>query len=207
MSVASPAHPPRARRVRLLIVGVGGQGILTLAQVLGDAAVAQELPVVISQLHGLSQRGGSVEASVVLGPGLSSFVETGSADVVLALEPLEALRARPRMSEATRVIVSVGPIVPHVLSQSGRSYPDVDGILADLRAVAGQVIAVDGPALLAAHGETRALNALMLGALAEAAALPLSAEAVWAAVERRTSSKYIEANRRAFELGREAAKS
>jgi indolepyruvate ferredoxin oxidoreductase beta subunit len=111
------------------------------------------------------------------------------------------------MSERTRVIVNRGRVVPFTLAQKGLEYPDVDGVLAEVRAVASDVVAVDGEGLAQAAGDRRALNAVMLGALAGLEVLPFDGDVVWQAVARRLASRPLEVNRRAFELGREAVSS
>lgn len=186
-------------RLRLLIVGVGGQGVLTAARILGEAALAEGVPVVVGQLHGMSQRGGSVESTVLFGPWRSSLFGGGSVDVLLALEPLEALRALPRISKHTRVVVSVGTITPFLLTQTGQPYPGVDGILAKLRNSAGTLLAVDGPAIAESAGSARSLNAAMLGALAALDVIPVTREAIERAIERVNPNHA--AGRRAFSLG------
>jgi indolepyruvate ferredoxin oxidoreductase beta subunit len=192
-------------RCRLLIVGVGGQGVLTAAGILGEAALLSGVEVAVGQLHGMSQRGGSVQATVVLGGG-SSFVEAGQADVVLGFEPLEALRALRSMSARTLVIVSLERVVPFTLAQQGRSYPDLARVLADLEAASGEVVAVDVPALVDGPGarvDRRSLNVALLGVLASRATLPFGGDAIWRAIETRSPPRHLEANRRAFALGRE----
>jgi len=191
---------------RLLLAGVGGQGILTIARAIGDAALTAGREVVVGQLHGMAQRGGSVEATVLIGLGRSSFIADGAADAVLALEPLEALRALPKMSAATTVVVNLGRVVPYTLAQQGREYPDLDRILAEIRAVAPELITVDGSALAQAAGVARSLNIVMLGALAGLEILPLAGDALWEAVARRLPAGHLETNRRAFAGGREAVK-
>lgn len=194
----------RSSRFKLLLVGVGGQGVLTAARFLGEAALASDREVVLGQLHGMSQRGGSVESTVLIGPGESSFIGPGQADAVLALEPLEALRARSRMSSRTRVVVNTGKVVPFTLAQQGRDYPDLEGILEDIRAVTSHVTTVDGPAVVTEVGNPRVLNITMLGALAALDLLPLPEGALLATVEKLSPSPYLVPNRRAFELGMEA---
>lgn len=189
-------------RFRLLVVGVGGQGVISAARLLGEASLAAGQPVVLGQLHGMSQRGGSVESTVVFGPGNSSFIGPGAADVLLALEPIEALRAIPRVSRRTRALVNTGKIPPFLLAQKGLPYPDLDGMLAALRNAAGEVITIDGRALADAAGSARALNLVMLGALASMRVLPLDPEAIEKAIER--TSPGGDAGRRAFMLGRKA---
>ena len=192
-------------RFRLLVVGVGGQGVLSAARLLGEAALREGKQVVVGQLHGMAQRGGSVESTVLFGPGSSSFIGPGEADALLALEPLEALRTLPRLSEDTRVVVSLGKIPPFTLAQTGQPYPDLDGIVAALREVAGEVVTVDAPALADAAGSARALNMVMLGALSDLGILPLAPGAIESAIEERSSDGA--AGHRAFVLGRKAVAS
>jgi len=199
--VSPPAAGPRPERCRILLVGVGGQGVLTAAGILGEAALLAGVPVSVGQLHGMSQRGGSVQATVVLGGG-SSFIEAGEADVVLAFEPLEALRAKATMSRRTLLVVSLERVVPFTLAQQGREYPPLEDVLAELRAAAGEVVPVDA-AELAERAGRRSLNVALLGVLGSRASLPFDAELVWRAVETRSPPRALEANRRAFALGRE----
>jgi len=189
-----------------LLVGVGGQGVLTAAQILGAAVQAAGLPAVVGQLHGMSQRGGSIECTVKVGPGESSVIGDGEADVVLAFEPLEALRALPRMSARTRVLVSQATIVPFELIRTGETYPPVPLIVEQLRAVAGEVTVLDAAAVVGRTGADRTLNVVMLGAAAGLGMLPVGAERVLAAVLERTAPKFRDANRTAFELGRKAVR-
>jgi|TARA_B100000315_G_scaffold206880_1_gene201477 indolepyruvate ferredoxin oxidoreductase beta subunit len=187
-------------RLAVLIVGVGGQGVLTAGRILGDAAHATGLPVVEGQLHGMSQRGGSVECSVLIGPGESSFLRV--ADVVVGFEPLEALRAIPKIGPQTRVLLNTGRIVPDELTRAGRPYPPLDSILSDLRAVAGGLHVVDGHAVAKRVGMTRALNIVLLGALEALELLPFGQAALWQAVAGRCRPEFLQANREAFDLGR-----
>lgn len=193
-------------RFRLLVVGVGGQGVLHAARLLGEAALAQGQEVVVGQLHGMSQRGGSVESTVLIGPGRGSFIGPGQAHALLALEPLEALRALPRLGARTRAVVSLGRIAPFTLAQRGEPYPDLDWILAALRAAAGEVVTLDGPALAQAAGSAQALNLVMLGALAGIGVLPFEPEAVLRAIEA-SSRGGDDTGRRAFGLGGRAVAS
>jgi len=193
-------------RLRILLVGVGGQGVLTAARVLGDAALAAGLEPMVGQLHGMAQRGGSVEAAVVLGAGVSAFIGEGAADVLLGFEPLEALRALPRLNADTRALVNRGAVTPFPLSMRGEAYPAVEGLLDQLRAVAPRTVALDGSALLQhAVGHTRSLNMLMLGALAARELVPLTRAQLWQSVERRTPPRLLAFNQQAFELGEQAA--
>ena len=197
---------PGGERLRILFVGVGGQGVLTAARVLGEAALACGRDVVVGQLHGMAQRGGSVEGFVLIGPGRSAFVGPGDADVVAGFEPLETLRARPRMSPRTAVLINRGGIVPPAMTRQGLEYPDFDGILAGIREVAAEIHVVDGPAAVLEAGLDRALNTAMLGALSAVGVLPFDGRAVWDAIEARCPPGQLEANRRAFRSGGESVR-
>ncbi len=196
--------PGRSQRLSILLVGVGGQGVLTAAKVLGDAAHSAGLHVTVGQLHGMAQRGGSVECSVIIGPGEGTHLPI--ADIVVGFEQLEVLRARGRMGHNTRVLVNQARIVPFALNQQGRSYPPLDEVVAELRQATQRVVVVDGPAAVAEIGVARALNVFVLAALSELGGLPVDAETLWAAIARRCGERFEAPNRRAFELGIEAVR-
>lgn len=198
---AAPGFDPATRRVKLLIVGVGGQGILTAAKILGAAAHGAGLPVVVGQLHGMTQRGGTVECPVLFGDGDSSFITGGPADAVAAFEPLEALRALPAIGPHTRVLLNLGTIVPFEVTRARIPYPRVDEIVAKIRTVTAHLVTVDGPGLLKPLGVPRTLNVMMLGALCGLGLLPFDTEALRSAVERCSPPKFREANERALQVG------
>jgi len=193
-----------ADRKLVLFVGVGGQGVITAAEIVGTALHEAGLPVVVGQLHGMSQRGGSVEASVLLGPGSSSLATGALADVLIALEPLEALRALPRVGRHTAVLLSDGGIVPYALVRAAQPYPALPEVLGAVRKAGGSARLVHGPALADRAGAARTLNIVMLGALAGLGALPIPPEALWRAVAERCRPRFLDANHRAFDSGREA---
>lgn len=186
----------------MLLVGVGGQGVLTAARILGDAAHAAGRGVVVGQLHGMSQRGGSVECPVLFGPGRSSYLSR--ADFVIGFEALEALRAVPRMGQETRVLFNPGRFVSPLLVRLRRQVPAPEEILGEIRGASREVVVVDGPAAMKRTGEGRTLNVFILGALAGLGWLPFDEGTLWDAVARRARPRYLEANRDAFALGLES---
>jgi indolepyruvate ferredoxin oxidoreductase, beta subunit len=188
---------------RILVVGVGGQGVLVATKVLGNAARNAGLVVHVGQIHGMSQRGGSVESTVVIGNDRTSFVGPAGADVVLGFEPLETLRALRRMSPDTRVAMSTRAVPLPAMSGQGEAYPDVDDIVSRIRSVAREVIALDAAALASRAGEARCLNVVMLGVTQGLALLPLEDRALASAVDQQSPPQFLDSNRRAFELGRE----
>ncbi len=187
--------------LRILIVGVGGQGVLSAARHIGQADLDHGLEARIGQIHGLSQRGGSVESTVVLGPGSTGFVSMGQADVLLALEPLEALRALARVHGETLALVNRATVIPFSQTLAGASYPPVDGLLGGLAGVAGRVYGLDATALASETGSPRSLNAAMLGTLCGLDCLPLAAAALRQSLAGAGRPAFHPMNLAAFDAG------
>jgi indolepyruvate ferredoxin oxidoreductase, beta subunit len=185
---------------RILAVGVGGQGVLTVTRLLGEAAMAAGMDVRVGQLHGMSQRGGSVQSTCIVGAGQSSFVGTAQATALVAMEPLEALRAQAQLSPQTLAVVNRGAIP--LVSQQQAPYPDVDGLFARLRERVPGLIEVDGPNLAQRAGGMQTLNMVMLGALTGIGALPFDEAWLRAAIEG-LSGRARDQNLTAFDLGKE----
>ncbi len=190
-------------RYQVLLVGVGGQGVLTAAKVLAAAAQAAEIPAVVGQLHGMSQRGGAVECSVIFGASESSFV-AGVADVVAAFEPLEAVRALPKIGAKTHVVINAGPIRSHGMVHGNTPYPTREEVIEMVTASAAKVLIIDGPAITEQVGTPRTLNVTMIGALLGLNLLPMEEPALLAGVEATCAPRFLESNEQALKLGREA---
>ena len=183
--------------LNIVIVGVGGQGTLLASRVMGHIAQSQGFDVKVSEVHGMSQRGGSVITYVRLGEKVhSALVEQGGADYVLAFEELEALRARPYLSPTGTMIVNTQNILPLPVIIRQAVYPE--GIIETLQAQAS-VVAIDALPLARAVGNARAVNTVLLGALAKRLTF---GEQVWQeALEACVPKRFIEANRAAFQAG------
>jgi indolepyruvate ferredoxin oxidoreductase, beta subunit len=198
---------PDVSALQVLLVGVGGQGVLTAAQVLAAAAHASGHGVLVGQLHGMSQRGGSVECTVRLGDVHTSQIIGPSVDVVVGFELLETERALPNIGPETVVVTHTGRIVPSTVTLGDARYPDLAEIGGELRARARRVVTLDAAELARQAGAQRSLNAVMLGALAGLSVLPFPAEAIQRALEARCAKDFLVPNRRAFELGLGTARS
>lgn len=187
--------------LEVLVVGVGGQGVLTAAQVLASAAHRAGRQVSVGQLHGMSQRGGTVECTVRFGAVHTSYLVDRAADVVLGFELLETLRAAHWIDSHTEVVTGLSRILPHGVVAGSASYPDSAEIVRELARRAARVVTLDAAALARQAGSARAVNAAMLGALAGVGVIPLAPELVLDALCERCSLEFAAANRRAFELG------
>jgi indolepyruvate ferredoxin oxidoreductase beta subunit len=202
----------RPRGPRILIAGTGGQGVLLAARLLTDFFVRQGHRVVSGQLHGMAQRGGSVQSTVVVDGGTSPALRQGGADCVVGFEPVETARALPFMSPATVVFMNTAPVVPYVLSQQfvlGRedaAYPAVADLAASIREVTPHLTAFDATRLAGEAGSVKTLNMVMLGCLVGSGRLPVTPEAFEATVLKTAPARLAALNRRAFLTGVEVGR-
>jgi indolepyruvate ferredoxin oxidoreductase, beta subunit len=181
----------------LVLGGVGGQGVLSIAWVIDQAAHAAGLQVKQSEVHGMAQRGGAVSACVRLSdqPVASDLIAAGSAAVVAAVEPLEALRYTPLLHTEGTVVTDVTPLV------NIDHYPDLETMLAVLFSLP-KLVAVDATRLAHAAGTVKAQNTVVLGATAPLLPLPLDAlEAQLQALFEPKGERIVQANLRAFRKG------
>ncbi|OGQ18466.1 MAG: hypothetical protein A2138_04570 [Deltaproteobacteria bacterium RBG_16_71_12] len=156
----------RVAELQVLFCGVGGQGVLRAAELFGRALFAVGKRVNIGQLHGMSQRGGSVSSFVLVGTAEAALLD-GAADLVVALEPLEAARAADSLGRRTTVLVNTHPVVPYERTRLGQGYPVQDELLGRVAARAGRVLVADLSGALAPLGLSRAVGVAMLGALSQ----------------------------------------
>jgi len=189
--------------VDVLVCGVGGQGILLLAEVLGTAALKSGLDARVSEIHGMAQRGGSVICHVRAGPGpvYAPTITDGSADVLLALEPAEALRALRFVGKETLALVSTRTIRPTLVSLGLASYPGLEEAQEALKEACARVIFIDALGLAEEAGSPLAQNMVMAGALHATGRFPAGREAMLEAIEELVPRRYVDINMRAFELG------
>lgn len=188
--------------LRIFFTGVGGQGNVLASRILGEAALLDGVPVVLGEIHGMSQRGGVVESTAVLGGAKSPVIADGAADIIVAFEPLEALRALRKANAQSTVIVSLAPVPPSSASVAACPPPDRASVPALLSARVARVIAFDARAVAMRAGNPLGVNMVMLGALSESCDLPVRAASLRAAIERGTKAAYLEKNLACFEAGR-----
>jgi indolepyruvate ferredoxin oxidoreductase, beta subunit len=191
---------------RVVFVGVGGQGNLLASRLLGEASLSAKIPVVVSEIHGMAQRGGIVESAVLMGDATSPIVSEGEADVLLGFEPIETLRALPKCNKESVVITNTHPVPPFTVSVGQGTYPPVDEILALIQSKAKKVIALDGTALATEAGNPLSLNMVMLGALIGSGTIPITADEMKKAIAASTKKAFVDSNMKAFDLGFESAK-
>ena len=184
----------------IMIVGVGGQGTLLASRLIGNALISTGCDVKLSEVHGMSQRGGSVVTYVKYGDKVHSpLIVLGEADYILSFEALEAGRFLPYLKKGGTIITNTPHILPMPVITGQMAYPET--VLEDLKAKA-HVIAVDALALANEAGSPKAVNVVLTGVLSKAMDLP---EAVWqTSLEATVPPKFLELNKKAFKLGRES---
>jgi len=192
--------------MRIFFTGVGGQGTLLATRLVGEAALLEGLAVTMSEIHGMAQRGGVVESSVVIGNSSSPTIADGEADVLMAFEPLEALRALPKCHARSWVISSTVPIIPFTVATGKSAYPSLEYIYDLVEAKVERLICVDALQLARQAGSELTANMVMLGTLAGTERLPI-AEANWrAALKERLPGRFLDMNEKAFALGYELSR-
>jgi indolepyruvate ferredoxin oxidoreductase beta subunit len=190
---------------RLIIVAVGGQGNLLASKVLGEAALLADIPVRMSEIHGMAQRGGVVESAVVFGDAESTIISDGEADVLLGFEPSETLRALNKCNADTVVITNTAPLPPFTVAIGKGTYPDIQDLQELIRNKTARLIAFDAQALAKQAGNIMSLNMVLLGSLIQTGIMPVSADNVKEAIRTSTKKAFVDINIKAFELGFEAA--
>jgi indolepyruvate ferredoxin oxidoreductase beta subunit len=191
--------------VNFVLVGVGGQGTLLASNILADVGLAAGLDVKKSEVHGMSQRGGSVVSHVRWHPEAvhSPLVGLGEADVLLAFEKLEALRFVEFLKGGGTAIVNEMEIVPITVSAGGGHYPPDAALDTALAAVGVREVRVQGERLAQQAGNVKAANVVLLGAISRLLDLP--EDLWWRCLEQRVPKKFLDLNRTAFAAGRAAA--
>ena len=168
---------------QIMIVGVGGQGTLLASRILGNAVTDAGYDVKVSEVHGMSQRGGSVVTYVKYGDAVySPIVDRGTADLILAFEPLEAYRALPYLKQGGKMIANTQQIDPMPVIIGAMAYPE----------------------LAVQAGSQKCVNVVLIGVMAKSTEIPYEK---WLETIRNTvPAKFLDMNLKAFELGYQAAK-
>ncbi len=189
----------KKQKFDLLITGVGGQGAILASDIIGKAAVAAGLPIRAAETHGMAQRGGSVVNHIRIGEDFGSMIPNKGADLMLALEPMEAVRYLDFLKDGGIVIVNTQPVLPITVTSGLAKYPDVQEIL-DVLSEKYIVKAFNADELAYEAGSRLAMNVAMVGAVS--GYLPIPKDTLLENVKALVPQKTIEVNIRAFEMGR-----
>jgi len=187
----------------IYICGVGGQGIIKTSVIIGEAAMNQGLNVVMSEIHGMSQRGGSVSTELKIGDFNSSIIPEGNADMLLSFEPIETIRGLNKVNKDSKIVYNTHPIVP---SSTNVAYPSVDSITNSLKENFNHVLPIDATKLALEAGNILSLNMVLLGAVTADDKFPLSKDTVIDAMKKNLHEKFHDLNLKAIESGYKSIK-
>ena len=185
----------------IMIVGVGGQGTLLASRILGKTLINAGYDVKVSEVHGMSQRGGSVVTYVCYGDRVASpVIDRGEADFIVSFELLEAARWLAFLKPGGQIVTSTQQIDPMPVITGAAVYPE--NLVEKMRAAGAKVDALDCLALAKQAGSSKAVNIVLMGRLSHYFDLP--EEAWMQALEAIVPAKFLELNKKAFELGKNA---
>ena len=192
-----------AMKKDIILCGVGGQGILSIATIIGEAATRADINLKQAEVHGMSQRGGDVQSNLRLStdPIYSDLISKGGADLIISMEPMEALRCLPYLSKDGVIVTSNKPLV------NIPNYPEEEALFAELASLP-HVVQLDIEAVAKDAGSVRSANVVLLGMAAKYIEI-VSADALRQAVATvfaRKGEKIVESNLKAFDMGAETSK-
>jgi len=194
----------------ILLAGVGGQGLMLLSQVMGDACTRSSIKVVVGAQHGLAQRSGSISAHVRIGDAYSPLIAYGTADLIIAMDATEALRYVEYLKQGGTVVMNsrmmhppleTAPIVKN--RQEKLTYVTLEQVKEQLGKVAGRVIDIDAEKVAAEAGNPRTENVVLLGAASALSGFPIQSEPLKESVRRVVPERAVDANLKAFILGQQ----
>jgi indolepyruvate ferredoxin oxidoreductase beta subunit len=190
----------------ILITSVGGQGGISLAKIIAEAALKQGLNVIVGETLGMAQRGGSVQSHVRAGAGVhGSLIPKGRCNFLISLEPSEAVRVTEYISPSTKVILGMTPVYPIPVILKESIYPELTQIISALEKIGCEVYPLEARDLASEANAPTSLNIVMLGAYAALSNL-ITADSLREALSEVLSKRFLEANERAFDKGYYAMK-
>ena len=194
--------------VNIAITGVGGQGVLTLAEILAKAALQCGLNVRVGEIHGMAQRGGHVACTVRVGENAKGpIVDPGSAHLLVGFEPVETLREIQLVKQGGCVLMSSHVQYPVAVSMGKAEYPNHDEIIKSINKYTDRIIEFDAMELAVKAGSTQALNMVMLGAIIGTGIVPITEDVAISVIRETFPKKFEKINATATKFGLDQAKS
>jgi len=188
--------------VSVAVTGVGGQGVLTLAEALAKAATIDGHNVRVGEIHGMAQRGGHVLSTIRIGPGaMGPIIDPGTAQLVVGFEPIETLREVHLVASSGYVILSSHIVTPVAVSMGQAKYPNHDTIIDTIMRFTSHIIEFDPMDLAEKAGSPNSLNMVMFGATIGTGKVPVSIDSALESIRDVIPGKFQEVNTAAFNLG------
>ena len=194
--------------VNIAISGVGGQGVLTLAELLAKAALHEGLNVRVGEIHGMAQRGGHVVCTVRIGDDAKGpIIDAGAADLLVGFEPVETLREIHLVKKGGYVLMSSHVQYPVAVSMGKAEYPDHKEILASIKKFTDKIIEINAHKIAVEAGNPRALNMVMFGGIIGTNLVPISKDSAMQTIRAAFPKKFEKINTTAAEIGLERVRS
>jgi indolepyruvate ferredoxin oxidoreductase beta subunit len=195
------------KEFNILITGVGGQGVILMSELLGRAAVADGLRVRGSEILGMAVRGGSVTSSIRIGEDVyGPLIPTGKCQVLVGMEPSEALRNISYLSKSSLVLLNTAVTAPFTVFIGESSYPSLEEIIGQLGKASDRIVQLDAAKTAQKAGSLLATNIVMLGALFGTEQLPIKIATIKETIRERFPAKAAPVNIKAFDLGYETCR-
>jgi indolepyruvate ferredoxin oxidoreductase beta subunit len=190
-------------RCDIIVAGVGGQGVILVAEILGNAAMKAGLEAMVSEIHGMAQRGGSVISHIRMGRKVySPTITEASSDIILGFEPIETLRSLRFANEQTRIIMNSKPTIPISVATGAYEYPVLHEIVKRCEKLTEHIAVIDAFKIAQDTGSLLTVNMVLLGALAKTGLLPVREETLVQAIIEQVPEKLTSLNLKAFEAGK-----
>ncbi len=186
---------------KIHLAGVGGQGTIKTSAIIGEAAIKSGLNVVMSEVHGMAQRGGIVNTDIKIGDARSPLIGKGDADLVIGFEPAETLRSLDKAGSETFIITNSSRIVPFTVSLGISEYPRIEDIMKFLKSHVKNLFIIDAEKVAKDVGNIMSLNMVLLGAAVAIPNFPLEKDIILSTMKENLPPKTIEVNLKAFEKG------
>ena len=188
----------------IILCGVGGQGTILASRLIATAAMDRNIPIKTAETIGMAQRGGSVFSHLRLGEGANSpLIGKGEVDLIIGFEPGETVRQLPFLKKGGAVVVSSRPVMP-VSAMIGQSSYNAEAMVDYLKANVEHLTLVDADKAAQELGSAKVLNVVLLGAAIRSGELGLSEEDVEKAIKEKVPARFLELNKKAFALGKNA---
>src|SRR5665648_1020923 len=186
---------------KIHLIGIGGQGTVKASTIVGEAAMKKGLNVVMSEVHGMAQRGGTVVTELKIGEAQSPLIEEGAADLLIAFEPTEALRSFDKINSESFVIVNSSPVVPFTVSLGISEYPELSSVFEELKTKIKNLLIIDAQKIAKEAGSIISGNMVLLGAAVAIPNFPVDKKLIIQSIKENLPPKSVEMNLKAFELG------
>lgn len=182
----------------MYICGVGGQGIIKTSIIIGEAAMNQGINVVMSEIHGMSQREGSVSTELKIGDHKSPILPKHTANMILSFEPLETIRGLTKANKKTKIIINTTPIIPY---SQNKNYPPINNLISTLKDNYKNTLPIKGNKLALQTGNILSLNMVMLGVATADNEFPITKNNIIKSMKNNLNPKFHKINLNAIEKG------